>query len=62
MSLLRETRLNHWGKVAFRWIYWYILLPGRHLPVPAHMSMTGKRVPTKPTTTAAPPLTPAGLD
>ncbi len=62
MSLLRETRLNHWGKIAFRWIYWYILLPGRHLPVPAHMSMTGKRVPAQPTTTAAPPLTPAGLD
>jgi sulfide:quinone oxidoreductase len=27
--LLRESRLNHWGKRAFRWVYWNLLLPGR---------------------------------
>jgi sulfide:quinone oxidoreductase len=32
-SLLGDTRINHWGKLAFRWIYWHILLPGRPLPV-----------------------------
>jgi sulfide:quinone oxidoreductase len=42
MGLLRETRLNHVGKLAFRWIYWNALLPGRSLPVPTRMSMWGK--------------------
>jgi sulfide:quinone oxidoreductase len=28
-SLLRESRFNHWGKHAFRWVYWNLLLPGR---------------------------------
>jgi sulfide:quinone oxidoreductase len=45
LSLLRETKANHWGKVAFRWIYWHLLLPGRRLPVPARMSMSGKHRP-----------------
>ena len=43
MSLLKETRLNHWGKLAFRWAYWNLLLPGRPLPVSNRMSMLGKR-------------------
>jgi sulfide:quinone oxidoreductase len=42
MALLKETRRNHLGKLAFRWIYWNVLLPGRPLPLPAHMSMAGK--------------------
>jgi sulfide:quinone oxidoreductase len=42
-SLLKETELNHWGKLLFRWIYWNILLPGKELPVPALMSMAGKQ-------------------
>jgi len=42
-SLLKETEMNHWGKVMFRWIYWNILLPGKELPVPALMSMAGKQ-------------------
>jgi len=42
LSLLKETRMNHLGKLAFKWIYWHILLPGRHLPVPIRMSMAGK--------------------
>ena len=41
-TLLDESRLNHWGKLGFRWAYWHLLLPGRPLPVPAAMSMAGK--------------------
>ncbi|MEP6856148.1 MAG: FAD/NAD(P)-binding oxidoreductase, partial [Pedococcus sp.] len=41
--LLEETRVNHWGKLAFRWAYWNVLLPGRPLPLPSHMSMAGKQ-------------------
>jgi len=42
-SLLEETRLNHLGKLMFKWIYWHALLPGRDLPLPALMSMSGKK-------------------
>ena len=42
-ALLRETKMNHWGKMMFRWIYWNILLKGRDLPVPVRMSMAGKK-------------------
>ena len=44
-SLLKETRINHWGKLGFRWAYWNMLLPGRPLPVSSLMTMTGKRIP-----------------
>jgi sulfide:quinone oxidoreductase len=44
-GLLRETAANHWGKRAFRWMYWHMLLPGRAIPLPAHMSMAGKHRP-----------------
>ncbi len=43
LSLLEETEMNHWGKLLFRWIYWNMLLPGKELPVPALMSMLGKK-------------------
>jgi sulfide:quinone oxidoreductase len=43
--LLEETQVNHWGKLAFRWMYWHLLLPGRPIPLPAAMSMAGKRLP-----------------
>ncbi len=42
-SLLKESRINHWGKLGFRWLYWNALLPARPLPVPSRMSMLGKR-------------------
>ncbi len=43
LNLLTESRLNHWGKLAFRWIYWNMLLPARKLPfVTAKMSKSGK--------------------
>jgi sulfide:quinone oxidoreductase len=43
-SLLEERRANHLGKLAFRWMYWHILLPGRPIPLPSHLSMVGKTV------------------
>jgi len=45
MSLLKETRLNHLGKLAFKPIYWNLLLPGRHIPlVGSRMSTSGKKM------------------
>ncbi len=41
-SLLKETRMNHLGKLMFRWMYWNILLKGYDTPLPAQMSMAGK--------------------
>jgi sulfide:quinone oxidoreductase len=32
LPLLRESRLNHLGKLWFQWVYWHALLPGRELP------------------------------
>ena len=45
MSLLKNTRANHLGKLAFEQIYWNVLLPGHKMPVSAHMSMAGKHRP-----------------
>jgi sulfide:quinone oxidoreductase len=47
LGLLQENARNHWGKLAFRWIYWHLLLPGRRLPIPTRMSMAGKHQPDK---------------
>lgn len=43
-GLLKNTKINHYGKLMFRWIYWHILLRGKEMPVEAHMSMAGKRM------------------
>ncbi|MHB1265856.1 MAG: type III sulfide quinone reductase, selenoprotein subtype [Gemmatimonadaceae bacterium] len=44
LSLLRESRLNHLGKLAFRWVYWNLLLPGREIPaIGPRMPLAGKR-------------------
>jgi sulfide:quinone oxidoreductase len=45
MTLLGESRINHWGKLGFRPLYWNALLPGHPLPVPNRMSMLGKHQP-----------------
>jgi len=42
-DLLKNTRVNHYGKIMFRWIYWHILLKGKELPVESEMTMAGKR-------------------
>ena len=57
-SLLAETRVNHLGKLGFRWAYWNLLLPGRPMPVPARMSMAGKI--REPRPVPADPATPTG--
>lgn len=41
-SLLQETKMNHWGKMTFRWIYWNILCKGGELPLEPQMQMVGK--------------------
>lgn len=43
-SLLEETKMNHYGKVMFRWMYWNFLLKGVELPIESHMTMAGKRL------------------
>ena len=42
-GLLKETRMNHYGKLLFRWIYWHVLLKGKEMPISAHMTMAGKK-------------------
>ena len=44
MDLLKVTRANHYGKLAFKWVYWHMLLTGKKLPVSTNMSMAGKLV------------------
>jgi sulfide:quinone oxidoreductase len=41
-SLLQETKMNHWGKMTFRWVYWNILMRGGELPLEPQMMMLGK--------------------
>lgn len=44
LRLLKESRINHMGKLAFRWIYWNMLLKGTHIPfVSATMQESGKK-------------------
>jgi sulfide:quinone oxidoreductase len=43
MPLLRESFINHWGKMAFRWVYWNLLLKGSSLMMPSQMSRAGKQ-------------------
>ena len=42
-GLLQNTKINHYGKMIFRWIYWHILLRGKEMPIEAHMTMAGKK-------------------
>ncbi|WP_299672818.1 FAD/NAD(P)-binding oxidoreductase [uncultured Polaribacter sp.] len=45
LSLLKESRINHMGKMAFKWIYWNMLIKGVHIPfVSATMSEKGKKL------------------
>jgi sulfide:quinone oxidoreductase len=44
LPLLRESRLNHLGKLMFQWFYWHALLPGREIPgVGPAMPASGKQ-------------------
>ncbi|NND26687.1 MAG: FAD-dependent oxidoreductase [Flavobacteriaceae bacterium] len=45
LKLLKESRSNHMGKMAFRWVYWNMLIKGIHIPfVSATMSEKGKKL------------------
>jgi sulfide:quinone oxidoreductase len=43
-TLLRESSINHYGKLMFRWVYWNLLLRGVELPIANEMLMAGKLV------------------
>jgi sulfide:quinone oxidoreductase len=44
LPLLKQSRLNHLGKLAFERLYWHTILPGRDIPfVPDAMPTAGKR-------------------
>jgi sulfide:quinone oxidoreductase len=44
LPLLKESRLNHLGKLMFQWLYWHVLLPGRDIPgISSEMPESGKR-------------------
>jgi len=46
LPLLKESRLNHLGKLAFQQFYWHVLLPGRDVPgLAAAMPRAGKLLP-----------------
>jgi sulfide:quinone oxidoreductase len=46
LPLLKESRLNHLGKLLFQSVYWHALLPGRELPgIGAAMPTAGKHTP-----------------
>ena len=43
LPLLKESRMNHLGKLMFQWFYWHVLLPGRDVPgLSADMPTAGK--------------------
>jgi sulfide:quinone oxidoreductase len=50
-ELLKESHMNHMGKIMFDWIYWNMLLPGL-LPMvpllPSQMNFIGKDMSTHP--------------
>lgn len=41
-TLLEESAVNHWGKLAFKWMYWDLLVAGKELPMENRMSPLGK--------------------
>jgi len=52
LPLLRPSRLNHLGKLAFQQFYWHGLLPGRDIPgIGSAMPARGKSRPADPAAT-----------
>jgi sulfide:quinone oxidoreductase len=48
VPLLKESRLNHLGKLMFQWFYWHALLPGRDIPgIGDDMPIAGKDIPDR---------------
>ncbi len=45
VPLMKESRLNHLGKLMFQWFYWHVLLPGRDIPgIGSSMPQAGKEI------------------
>jgi sulfide:quinone oxidoreductase len=45
LQLLKENRVNHLGKLAFRWVYWNMLIKGRPIPfITSAMNTEGKEL------------------
>ncbi|MGA7987433.1 MAG: FAD/NAD(P)-binding oxidoreductase [Candidatus Dormiibacterota bacterium] len=45
LPLLKESRLNHLGKLMFQWFYWHTLLPGHAIPgITSDMPKAGKHI------------------
>lgn len=40
--LLGESKMNYWGKLMFRWVYFNLMLKGHDLPLEPQMYMAGK--------------------
>jgi sulfide:quinone oxidoreductase len=52
-QLLKETYLNHLGKLAAKFIYWNIFLKGRPTPgITSKMDRLGKKIPASPNPTS----------
>ncbi|HUX03953.1 MAG TPA: FAD/NAD(P)-binding oxidoreductase [Acidimicrobiales bacterium] len=48
LPLLKESHLNHLGKLMFQWLYWHSLLPGRDIPgIHSTMPLAGKDLPER---------------
>ena len=48
LPLLKESRFCHFGKMAFRRVYWNMLLKARPMPFIHHkMQLRGKKIPPK---------------
>jgi len=46
LPLMKESHLNHLGKLMFQWVYWHSLLPGRDIPgIHSAMPTAGKKRP-----------------
>jgi sulfide:quinone oxidoreductase len=43
LPLLKDSPLNHWGKLGSRWLYWNILIRARPFPLSANLDLKGKR-------------------
>ena len=55
LPLLKESRLNHLGKLGFEWVYWHMLLPGRDIPgIGPQFTTAGKDTSLITTRTGAP--------
>jgi len=44
-DLLKETKINHMGKLFFKWFYWNMIIKGKGIPLGSNLSMVGKKLP-----------------